>query len=141
MAIVEVFELDRSESPLANISTRGQVLTGNDVMIGGFVVQGTGPRTVVVRARGPSLAPFGIANPLGNPELRLVRSSDQTNVASNDNWVNAPNRLALEASGFAPSNILESAILVTLDPGAYTAIVSGAGGTTGVGLVEVFTLP
>jgi hypothetical protein len=141
VAIVEVFELDQPESPLANISTRSVVLTGGDVMIGGFVVQGSGPQTVVVRARGPSLGPFGIVNPLGNPHLQLVRSSDQTSVAANDNWINAPNVAAIQASGFAPSNLLESAILVTLDPGAYTAIVSGVGGTTGVGIVEVFTLP
>jgi hypothetical protein len=141
VGIVEVFEVDRPEAPLANISTRGQVRTGNDVMIGGFVIQGTGPRTVVIRARGPSLVPFGIANALPNPSLQLVRSSDQVTLASNDNWTSAVNSAAITGSGFAPSNGLESAILVTLDPGAYTAIVSGAGGATGVGIVEVFVIP
>jgi hypothetical protein len=114
------------------------VLTGNDVMIGGFVIQGSTPQTVVVRARGPSLAPFGIANALMNPTLQLVRSSDQSAVAANDDWGSASNAAAIAASGFAPSDARESAILVTLDPGAYTAIVSGVGGTTGVGIVEVF---
>lgn len=141
VAIVEVFEVDHPEVPLANISTRGQVLTGNDVLIGGFVVQGGTPRTVVVRARGPSLAPFGITQPLTNPTLVLVRSSDQTVVASNDDWATAPNSAALLASGFAPPDGSESAILVTLSPGAYTAIVSGVGGVTGIGIVEVFPLP
>jgi hypothetical protein len=122
--------------PLANISTRGQVLTGNDVMIGGFVIQGDTPQTVVVRARGPSLAPFGISNFLANPVLQLF--SGQTQIALNDNWQQAANAADIQARGFAPTNAFESAILVTLTPGAYTAIVTGAGGTTGVGIVEVF---
>jgi hypothetical protein len=138
VGMVEVFEVDHPEIPLANISSRGQVLTGSDVMIGGFVIQGSGPQTVVVRARGPSLAPYGIANPLANPVLQLVRSSDQAVIASNDNWGSAANAGQISASGFAPSDALESAILVTLDPGAYTAIVTGAGGGTGVGIIEVF---
>jgi len=141
VGIVEVFEVDHPEIPLANISTRGQVLTGNDVMIGGFVVQGSGPQTVVVRARGPSLVPFGITNALANPMLQLVRSSDQVTIATNDDWQNASNASAITASGFAPSNSLESAILITLNPGAYTVIVTGVGGGTGVGIIEVFTTP
>jgi hypothetical protein len=112
--------------------------TGNDVMIGGFVIQGSDPQTVVVRARGPSLAPFGIGNALANPMLQLMRSSDQSTVASNDDWGSAPNAAASAASGYAPPDPQESAILVTLPPGAYTAIVTGAGSTTGVGIVEVF---
>ena len=107
-------------------------------MIGGFVVQGAGPQTVVVRARGPSLIPFGISNALSNPTLRLVRSSDQVTLATNDDWGSAVNAAAIGASGFAPSNSLDSAILITLQPGAYTAIVTGVGGSTGVGIVEVF---
>jgi alpha-tubulin suppressor-like RCC1 family protein len=136
VAIVEVFEIDRPETPLINIATRGQVLTGNDVMIAGFVIQGNGPQTVVVRARGPSLVPTGITNPLANPVLQLF--SGQTQLAVNDDWGTAANAAQLQASGFAPSEAVESAILITLQPGAYTAIVTGAGGTTGVGLVEVF---
>ena len=124
--------------PLVNTSTRGSVLTGNDVMIGGFVIDGVGSQAVVVRARGPSLAPFGISNALANPQLRLVRSSDQAEIASNDDWEAATNAADVLASGFAPLNSLESAILVTLQPGAYTAIVSGVAGGTGVGIVEVF---
>ena len=141
VGIVEVFEVDAPAVPLANISTRGQVLTGNDVMIGGFVITGTSPQTVVVRARGPSLIPFGIPNALANPMLQLVRSSDQVTLATNDNWQSAANAAAVTASGFAPSNPLESAILITLSPGAYTAIVTGAAGGTGVGIVEVFATP
>ena len=136
VGIIEVFEVDQPGVPLANISTRGRVLTGNDVMIGGFVIQGTQPQTVVVRARGPSLIPFGIANALGDPVLQLFTGA--TPITSNDNWQTATNAAAIQASGFAPSNANESAILITLAPGAYTAIVTGAGNTTGVGIIEVF---
>ena len=138
VGIAEVFEVDATPVPLVNISTRAQVLTGNDVMIGGFVIAGSGPQTVVVRARGPSLAAFGIANPLANPQVQLVRSSDQVQIAYNDNWQDG-NAAAVTASGFAPMDPLESAIFITLNPGAYTAIVTGVGGGTGVGIVEVFT--
>jgi hypothetical protein len=138
VGIVEVFEVDHPEVPLINISTRGQVLTGNDVMIGGFIIQGDSAQTVVVRARGPSLIPFGIPNALANPTLELFRSSDNTLILSNDDWQSAANAAAVQASGFAPSNTLESAILITLNPGAYTAIVRGAASGTGVGIVEVF---
>jgi photosystem II stability/assembly factor-like uncharacterized protein len=136
VGIVEVFEVDHPEVPLVNISTRGQVLTGDEVMIGGFVIQGNEPLTVVVRARGPTLVPYGITNALADPVLQLY--SGQTQIAQNDDWSTAANAAQVQSSGFAPSNSKESAILITLDPGAYTAIVRGAGGTTGVGIVEVF---
>jgi hypothetical protein len=140
VGLIEVFEVDTPASPLVNISTRGQVLTGNDVMIGGFIIQGTIPQTVAIRARGPSLAAAGITNPLANPSLQLIQSSNNAIVATNDNWGSASNAAQLSATGYAPSNSLESAILVTLAPGAYTAIVSGSGGGTGVGIVEVFVV-
>lgn len=125
---------------LANISTRAQVLNGNDVMIAGFIISG-GQQTVVVRARGPSLIPFGITNALFDPLMSVVRASDQTTIASNDDWPDASNASALSALGFAPSNGLESALLLTLNPGAYTAVVSGYSGLTGVAIVEVFAVP
>jgi hypothetical protein len=139
IGLIEVFEVDHPEVPLANISTRGQVLTGNDVMIGGFVIQGSGPQTVVIRARGPSLAQFGITNPLANPVLQLF--SGQTQIASNDNWQTGASASQISLAGLAPSDPAEAAIRVTLNPGAYTAIVTGAGGTTGIGIVEVFAVP
>jgi hypothetical protein len=138
VAIVEVFEIDTAWVPLVAISTRGQVLTGNDVMIGGFIIQGNAAQTVVIRARGPSLIPAGINNALPDPLLQLVRSADQAVIGVNDNWGEASNAADLQASGFAPSNALESALLVTLPPGAYTAIVRGVGNSTGVGIVEVY---
>ena len=138
VGIVEVFEVDLPEVPLANISTRGQVLTGNDVMIGGFIIQGDAPQTVVVRARGPSLASLRHRRTRSpNPVLQLF--SGQTQIAIERRLAERPpNAAAIQASGFAPSDPRESAILITLTPGAYTAIVTGAGGTTGVGIIEVF---
>jgi hypothetical protein len=143
VGLVGVFEVDHPEIPLLNISTRGQVLTGNDVMIAGFVIQGTTSQTVVVNVAGPSLVPFGIANALMNPTLSLVRSSDNAVIATNDNWQTqaAGSVAAIQASGFQPNNALEPAVIANLAPGAYTAIVSGVGGTTGVGLVGVFKAP
>jgi uncharacterized repeat protein (TIGR01451 family) len=138
VGIVEVYEVDHPEVPLTAISTRGEVLGGANVMIGGFIIQGSSPLTVVVRARGPSLLGSGITNALGNPVLQLVRASDNSTIAANDDWVNAANAAKISVLGFAPSHPLESAILITLDPGAYTAIVSGAAGATGVGIVEVY---
>jgi alpha-tubulin suppressor-like RCC1 family protein len=137
VGIVEVFEVDHPEVPLVNIAARGQVLTGEQVMIGGFVIQGDTPQSVVVRARGPSLAAAGVTGVLANPVLQLVASADGTTI-TNDDWRTDPNASALQSSGFAPSDDREAALLVTLNPGAYTAIVSGAGGTTGVAIVEVF---
>ncbi|MBK7660142.1 MAG: Ig-like domain repeat protein [Betaproteobacteria bacterium] len=121
---------------LVNIATRLPVLTGDDVLIGGFIIGGTQPKTVVVRARGPSLAASGVSGALANPVLQLFAGA--TSIAANDDWGTAANAAALQASGYAPANVFESAILTTLGPGAYTAIVTGAGGLTGVGIVEVF---
>jgi len=129
---------DGNPQRLFNISTRGKVLTGEDVMIGGFVIEGSGNKTVAIVATGPSLTAFGIANALANPMLTLVRSSDQSVIATNDNWGSAANAAQLQAAGFAPNNALEPAILVNLPPGAYTAIVSGVGGGTGVALIAVY---
>jgi hypothetical protein len=137
VAIVEVYELDHPEVPLTGIATRGFVQSGDNVMIGGFIIQGSSPQTVVVRARGPSLASQGVPNTLSNPTLTLVPASGGATIV-NDDWGSAANAAQLSASGFAPSDPRESAILVTLQPGAYTAIVSGVGGTTGVAIVEVF---
>ncbi|MBK7660148.1 MAG: hypothetical protein IPJ28_13850 [Betaproteobacteria bacterium] len=139
VGIIEVFEVDRPEVPLANISTRGQVLTGNDVMIGGFVIQGDTPQTVVIRARGPSLVPFGITNALMDPVLQLFNGA--TPIATNDDWQAqaVPADVAtIQASGFAPADTREAVIRITLPPGAYTAIVTGKNGGTGVGIIEAF---
>jgi len=91
---------------------------------------------VIIRARGPSLVPFGITNPLANPVLQVF--SGQTLVASNDDWGSTANAASIASAGLAPADPLESALQLTLPPGAYTAIVTGSGGSTGVGIVEVF---
>jgi len=134
VAIVEVFELDHPEAPMAAISTRGLVQTADNVLIGGFIIQGSTPQTVVVRARGPSL---GVAGALADPTLTIV-PADGSPAITNDDWQSAANAAQVAASGFQPPNAKESALLVTLNPGAYTAIVSGVSSATGVAIVEVF---
>ena len=136
IGIVEVYEIDAESMPLVAISTRGQVQTGAGVMIAGFVVEGSSPRTVVIRGRGPSLAAGGVTGVLANPQLQLF--AGQVQIAFNDNWQDT-DAAAITASGFAPSDPLESAIRVTLQPGLYTAIMSGVNNGTGLGIVEVFT--
>ena len=121
---------------LANISTRLRVETGDNVLIGGFIITGMEPKKVMLRAIGPSLP---LAGALANPILEL-RNGAGTLVARNDNWMNAPNRQEIIDSTIAPTKDLESAILRSLDPGSYTAIVSGVNGATGIGLVEAYDL-
>jgi len=136
LAIVEVYEIDQPDSPAIGISTRGLVQTLDRVMIGGFIIQGDAPLTVVVRARGPSLGVDGV---LLDPVLNIVPAGGGQSFV-NDDWQNDVKALQLQASGFAPAHPWESALLLTLNPGAYTAIVSGSGGTTGLALVEVYVL-
>jgi hypothetical protein len=141
IALVEGYELDSTATRLVNISTRGHVGAGNDVLIGGFIVTGSDSKTLMVRALGPSLGTGNnpLAGVLLNPVLELHDRSGNL-LSSNDDWVNSPQHAAIVASGLAPSNSVESAILTTLAPGNYTAIVRGANNTTGIGLVEVYDL-
>jgi hypothetical protein len=122
-----------------NLSTRGLVGTDANVLIGGFIITGTNPKSVVLRALGPSLTSFGVSNPLTDPVLSVYNSS-HTLVASNDNWQSDPNHFIVEANGLAPANLLESATVQTLAPGAYTVIVTGHDTTAGIGLVELYDL-
>lgn len=126
---------------LANISTRLLVQTGNNVLIGGLIVTGTGSKQVILRALGPTLgqSPFNVPNALANPILELHDGTGAL-IISNDNWGNAANASAITASGYAPPNNLESAILTNLAPGNYTAIVRGVNNTTGVALFDAFDL-
>jgi len=141
VGLVEVYDLDSGPgSSLLNISTRGNVQTGDNVMIGGFIVAGNGSQRVLVRAIGPSLAAFGVPDALADPLLEL-HNSDGDLIDSNDDWMDNPAEAEIEATMIAPNDPKESAVLQTLAPGAYTAIVQGAGGTTGTGLVEVYVLP
>ena len=140
VAIVAVYEETDPEAPFVNISTRAQVLTGESVTIAGFVVSGLTPQTIIVRGLGPTLLAAGLRTALANPVLQLVRQSDNTLLATNDDWQAAANADDVLASGFAPGNAQEAAILVTLPPGAYTAILSGKDGGTGIGIVEVYAV-
>lgn len=138
--LVELYDLDQSPgADLANISTRGSVQTGEGVMIGGFVLGGETSAKVLIRAIGPSLAQFGVAHPLNDPTLEL-HDGNGALVQRNNNWRD-DQEAAIRATGMQPSSDSEAAIMRDLVPGAYTAIVSGQSATTGVGLVEVFTLP
>jgi NHL repeat len=140
VGLAEVYDLNQSTpSKLANISTRGFVDTGENVMIGGFVVRpGGGTDTsVIVRAIGPSLDAT-VENALPDPTLELHDSSGAL-VAANDNW-KENQKAEIEATGLAPTNDAESAITALLSPGSYTAVVRGKGDTTGVALVELYSL-
>jgi hypothetical protein len=123
-----------------NISTRARVQTGDNVMIGGFIVTGNVSKRVIVRALGPSLTKFGLTGVLADPILEL-RGPNGSLILANDNWRDDPNQaLLIQASGLPPQNDLESAIVATLPPAGYTAIESGKSGGTGLGLVEVYDL-
>jgi len=142
VGLVEAYDLDQSaSSQLGNLSTRGFVDIGNNVMIGGFIL---GPddalnANVLVRAIGPSLTAFGVTDALADPVLEL-HDANGTLLVSNDNW-RSDQEAEIEATGLQPTNDLESTILRALAPGGYTAVVFGSGDSTGVALVEVYRLP
>lgn len=143
--VVEVYDLSDLHTGftslnLPNISTRAFVQSGDDVLIGGIMIgRGDGPARVVTRAIGPSLANAGVANPLPDPTLEL-RDRDGILLAANDDWKESQQTI-IEASGLAPQNNADAAVVVRLGPGAYTAIVRGKSGATGIGLVELYRLP
>jgi hypothetical protein len=142
IGLVEVYDVDAdAASQLGNISTRGFVRTGDNVMIGGFILGNTGTNTnIVVRGIGPSLSQFGLNNVLADPTLEL-RDSNGALLVANDNWQdNSLSAPQLTARGLAPSRPEESGIFANLPPGAFTAILAGKNGGTGLGLVEVFNV-
>jgi hypothetical protein len=142
IGLVEVYDLSQaSASQLANISSRGFVDVNDNVMIGGFIAgpADRGNTRVIVRALGPSLSNSGVPNTLQNPTLELLDANGGP-IASNDDWQNGSGSSDVAAAGLAPGDTRESAIFTTIPPGQYTAIVRGVGGTTGVGLVEVYNL-
>jgi uncharacterized delta-60 repeat protein len=142
-SLFEAYDADSSgtTSRLVNISTRGFVQTGAGVMIAGFIVQGPDNQTVVVRGLGPTLgqSPFNVPNVLADPLLDL-HDGNGNQLSTNDNWASASNRQAIVDSGLAPPNSSEAAILITLPPGSYTAILRGVNNTTGNALVEVYAV-
>ena len=106
---------------LANISTRTRVETGDNVLIGGFIVTGEAPKRVMIRAIGPSLETAGVSGALQDPTLELVQSG--ASIGFNDDWKDSPERAEIEASTIPPSHNFEAAIVLTLNPGPYTAIM------------------
>jgi hypothetical protein len=148
VALAEVYDLSPSlHSILGNISTRSFVQTGDDVMIGGFIIQGGQPKNVIIRAIGPELSQHGVPNFLTDPTLELHNGSGAL-IASNDNWqhtiiggiITQDQVQNIQNSGHAPADASESAIIANLPPGNYTAIVRGVNNTIGVALVEVYDL-
>jgi hypothetical protein len=144
---VEVYDLDASSgSLLANIATRGFVQTADNAMIGGFIVVTQSTR-VIIRAIGPSLSQFGVPDALANPRLELHDAASL--IAQNDDWkttqlggiITSDQVAEISKSQLSPTNAAESAIIATLPPGSYTAIVRGVNNTTGNALVEVYALP
>jgi hypothetical protein len=147
VGLAEVYDLETtSGSLLANISTRGFVQTGDDVMIGGFIVV-TQPTRVIIRAIGPSLTQAGVPDVLANPQLELRDAT--TMIGQNDDWqttqpggvITTDQVTELQNSQLAPTNPAESAIIATLAPGSYTAIVRGVNSTQGNAVVEAYALP
>ena len=150
VALAEVYDLhdgNHNTSVLSNISTRSFVQRGDNVMIGGFIIEGSGRKRVIARAVGPGLTQYGVPNPLADPTLELHDSTGAL-IASNDNWQHTiiggviinDQVAAIRASGHAPGDPRESAIVANLLPGNYTAIVRGVNNTSGVALVEVYDL-
>jgi hypothetical protein len=148
VALVEVYDLSLdTNSILGNVSTRSFVQIADNVMIGGFIVQGNTPKRVIVRAIGPELTQYGVPNILANPTLELHDGTGAL-IASNDDWrttiiggiITSDQVADIRNSGHAPGDGRESAIIANLPPGDYTAIVRGVNNITGVALVEVYGL-
>ena len=155
IALVEIYDVDTltpySTQKMINISTRGDVGTGDKILIAGFVVNGTAPKKVLVRGLGPTLAadPIKLAGAIADPALQILRmgSGSSTLVRENDNWQagNDATLMRAAAAKVGATALVEggkdAAILITLPPGIYTAQMSGTGGSTGIGLIEVYEVP
>jgi hypothetical protein len=139
IGLVEIYDLQRApSSKLANISTRGSVGTGQNVMIGGLILLGPDPARILFRAIGPSLVAAGIQSALADPQLDLF-DAQGTRIATNNNWKDSQ-QTVIQGTGAAPIDDSESAILADLNPGNYTAVVSGVNGGTGTALIEAYYL-
>ncbi len=152
IALAEIYDASglaysASTPRLINVSARAQVGTGDGVLIAGFVIAGSAPVTVLVRAVGPTLSNYGVGGVLADPQLQLTQTVGSTSVivASNDNWGGdtqiASASVAVGAFSLAGPTSKDAAILVTLQPGIYSAKVSGVGNTTGIALIEVYEVP
>jgi hypothetical protein len=141
VALVEIYDLNQTAGKLGNISTRAFVGAGGDITIAGFTLGNqSGDDRIAIRGIGPSLASSGVPNPLPDPTVEL-RNSSGTLIAANNDWQDDLAQAAeLTARGLAPNDKLEAALIRTLAPGQYTALLSGVSNSTGIGLVEVYDL-
>ena len=146
IALVEVYDGAAGSGPsIVNASTRAFVGTGTSVLIPGFVIGGTGTLRLLVRAVGPTLGTFGVPDAVGDPTITLFRGP--TALATNDNWSTAANAVEVATAAAAvgaftlPAGSRDAALLVTLSPGSYSAVISGVGNTTGTALVELYVVP
>ena len=137
VGLFELYDLHTTGGRAGNISTRGQVLSGDNILIGGFIIGGSESKTLVARGIGPSLGAGGVTDPLANPLLEL-RDVNGTLLQANDDWQESADAESITDLGLAPADPQEAAILATLNPGSYTTLLSGVGGATGIGLVEVY---
>ena len=141
IALGEVYVLPpNTSSELVNISGRALTSAGDNVLITGLIMGGQTPRPTLIRALGPTLHAEGVTGELLDPMLDLYDGNGSV-LGSNNDWTAAPNHAQIQATGLAPSDNRESAILMTLAPGNYTAIVRGVNGTTGVALLDAYALP
>jgi hypothetical protein len=148
IALLELYDADTAATPTAklnNIATRGFVGTGSNIVIAGFVISGSGAKTLLIRAVGPTLSAFGLTGVLADPQLAIYRSSDL--ILTNDDWSTGTasattSSVATQVGAFAlPSGSKDAAFVVTLPAGAYTVQVNGANATTGLALVEIYEAP
>ena len=140
IGLVENYALDSDESSsIANISTRGLVGAGEEVLIGGFIIDGNARKNILVRALGPSLGGSSRSVVLANPLVEL-RDSNGDMIAQNDDWQNGSEAAAIRATGIPPTDAREAALIAALGPGNYTAVVRGSDGGQGIGLIEIYDL-
>ena len=140
MVLVEAYDAGSGNSPrLLNVSARNRVGAGGDILIAGFVIGGTGAKTVLIRAVGPTLSAFGVGDPLKDPKLEVYQGSNL--IAENDDWAPALATAFAKVGAFAlPSQSRDAAITLTLQPNAYTVHVKGLDGGSGEAIIEIYDL-
>lgn len=144
VALIEVYDLDAKGGEVSgsrrviNLSTRGYVGSGENVMIMGFIIGGTTPRDVLITTIAGSLPEFGVSSVLVDPKVEIF--SNNQKITESDDWIDSPHFDTIARTGYCPRNPLESAVWARLNPGAYTAVISGVNGTQGVALPEVYDI-
>jgi hypothetical protein len=140
IGLIEIYDLESTRAgELANLSVRGEVRTDNDVLIAGLILRGATPKRVLFRAIGPTLTTKGVSGALEDPILEL-HDANGALLETNDNWQDASNASDIQATGLAPTDAHESAILMILEPDNYTSIVRGLNRTTGIALADAYKL-